>query len=297
MSHHHHTPTPHVTGPRTEPLKHQSIPDMGEPQRAGGIFRWAITWLVKILVGAAAFSGSTVLDLLRMESGSKEFLSWWRLFLMWAGLFGYLGWACGAPGAVVGYFLFAIGGMIPGLNLAIVALHNASFSTLNGLLSIFSPASGFRFVWIKESFGVSNTFEDLQGLTTPRLGGLSLMDLQIYVDWASLLIPVGLTLYATVKFFKLRNAADETSESVGVAWTLTQKALLAFGLMVLFLGWPGAPAGFWVLASLGWWRFYGETKEVQESSSSFGPVGMDSTFEIPPPSEASLGGSNADAPQ
>lgn len=266
---------------------------MGEPQRAGGMVRWAITWVVKILVGATAFSGATVLDLLRMESASKEFLSWWRLFLMWAGLFGYLAWACGAPGAVIGYFVFAIGGMIPGLNLAVAALHNASFSMLNGLLSIFSPSSGFRFVWIKESFGTSNTFENLQELTTPRLGGLSLMDLQIYVDWASMLIPVGLTLYATVKFFQLRRAADEGAESIGVAWTLTQQALLAVGVIVLLFGLPGAPAGFWVVASLLWWSVYGETKDAEESNSSFD----DTAFDVPTPSEANLDASKSNAPQ
>ena len=294
-NHHHHTPTPHVTGPRTEPLKPQSIADTGESQRAGRMVRWASTWVVKILVGVTAFSGGNVLDLLRMESASMEFLSWRRLFLIWASLVGYLGWACGAPGAFIAYFLFSIGGLIGGFNLALIALHMCSFPWINGLLSTFcSPASAVRFVLIKKSFGDYLALENLQELRTPRLGDLSLMDLQIYVDWASMLIPVGLTLLATVKFFQLRKNAGEC---VGVAWTPTQKALLTIGVIVLLFGLPGAPAGFWVVASLLWWAWFGVTKSVQDSTSSREPIGMDATFEIPPPSGADLDKSNFDTPR
>ena len=280
MSHHGHIPGGrglHVNPPPNLHLpkapEYKSPQDTGEAARAGALIGKLIRWLVVGTIWPATMGIATVLDLLRMKSAPEGYVSGRRILLVWVGFFSYAIWASGTIGGLFLGAVWAFTCLTPIVNILISStMIFGSPLFLNSLMSPFVPFVATRLRLMTAVFSFAGSSETgnraavLNGLATPVFAGYSLLDLHFYVDCASLLIPLYLTILATVKFSKLRKAGSGGigSQMSASPWTGTQKMLLALGLIVLFLGLPGAPAGQWVLFGLVGWMLRGVTKDTSQ---------------------------------
>jgi hypothetical protein len=283
MSHQGHIPhghpihvnqPPHINLPKAPEYK--PVADTGEGKTVGRIAGKLIGWLVFGSAWLSALSAATVFDLLRMQSAPEGYLSGRRMIMMWAGLLTYLLWGTGVFGSIfltAFYFFAAMTPLVGALN-ALLMIGSPAL-VLNSLLSPFVPLVAVRLSLMTAVFNTSgssmagNRILGLKGLAAPVVGGYSLLDLHFYVDCFSILIPVVLTVLATIKWVKLsrEGSGGMGSQVSATAWSGVQKGFLALGAIAVLLGLPGAPAGQWVLMGLFAWVLRGVTKTATAEGS------------------------------
>lgn len=279
MSHQGHIPhghpphlnqPPHINFPKAPEYKSPQD-TTGEVGRAGAMIGKTIRLLVVGTIWPALMGVATVFDLLRMQSAPEGYLRGRRLLLVWVGFFASLIWGSGAIGSLLLTAIWLFTCLVPVVNLAVGGtMVYASPLVFNAIMSPFVPFVAVRMPLMASVFtmtvshGAIDRNVSLQGLAKPVLAGYSLLDLHLFVDCASFLIPLYLTILATIKWRKLRNAGSGGTGSQVSAkpWTGAQKALLTLGVVVVLLGLPGAPAGQWVMLGLIGWMLRGVTKDT-----------------------------------
>lgn len=257
----------HVHPPKMPAADYKSVlykasSDTGEAASQGRLFRKALIFFFSYVPWAMVYGGAVVLDVLRMKAANAGFFEWQKLAAMWVSLVAYLIYATGVMGAVLAKFLLWLLTLMDVGIFAFHALNAISIFWVNSLYSFCTPTLQARIRLIGQTPILNGKAGVFNFLHTTNLGSVSLLDWYTYVDLASMLIPVGLTLLATVKYLKLPKGVHALGgeECISNAWTPTQHAMLAFAVVLLFLGLPGAPLGLWVLLSLGGWWIYGKTK-------------------------------------
>ena len=226
-----------------------------------------------LLFTLVAWNGMTVLDIFRAKRAGRDFYSATMLCKLWGGLMLYLLWGSGlffyfllasgllgAIGYVADWIIFAVligGGLLSRLSLLqLNAVFTPFFPTIYTRAMLFSGALAHA-----DSVNAADKIAQVRELAAPRFGPYSILDLCTWIDWASLLIPVALTILATVKWAKGRKGYHGGDLEVR-SFDLTEKGLIAAGLLVMLLGLPGAPAGVWILTALIGWMIFGQTKHA-----------------------------------
>jgi hypothetical protein len=281
---------PNGTSPYTPPAHTppdykgaQYIPPKDETGEAAGIGRLIglfIHYFYLLSIKYTMSSGATVLDVLRMRNGTADFFGWKRMRAVWLGLFGYLCLANGLVGALVGQLLALCGLMKPGGVAVFNGLQTLHLLVVNALYSIFlTPSIGPRLDLIRGTTSYGWVGDVLNGV---KFASVSLLDWYSYLDFAAMLIPVGLTVAATVKYARLAKKKNFLGGDlcVGRPWTPAQKGLMAFALLLYVLGLPGAPAGLWVLIALLGWLYRGKTKNTGDLSLAPQPITSRATFKL-----------------
>ena len=236
-----HVPTPNMGHPNYEGAHHKPSPDTGEAGRGG----WLIGKLIKVffkygLVGSA-YGGSTVLDVLRMKTPNAEFFVWQRIPAMWLGLLGYLCLGYGAVAHTVLQWFAGLSFITQGGEPAMRGINSLSLPWLNAIFAWPIPNMYFRGILIAKGLGLGARGLALEALVSVKFASLSLLDWYTYLDLASMLIPVGLTLAATVKYLRMarKRNFNEGDECEGRPWSAAQKGWLGFAMLLWLLGGKG----------------------------------------------------------